>query len=108
MKFGRMREVIEVQRKVVTAGELGEQKTTWATKARVFAEVTHDMGNEARRRQTEGEFEAPAIFVIRYRDDVSSADRVVYRSKTYSIEGLRPLSVTRNIDALEIRGVARG
>lgn len=108
MKFGRMREVIELQRKTVTRGDLGEQITGWATFARVFAEVSFDMGSEAQRRQTEGEFETPATFLIRHREDVTSADRVLYRSKAYKIDGLRSVSVTRNFDGLELRGVHRG
>lgn len=108
MKFGRMREVIELQRKRVIRGELGEQVTSWVTFGKVFAEVTFDMGTEAQRRHTEGEFETPATFLIRHRGDISSADRIIFRSKTYTIDGMRAVSVTRNLDGLELRGVNRG
>lgn len=108
MKFGRMRDVIEIQRKTVTRGELGEQVSSWATLAKVFAEVNFDMGSESPRRQTEGEFESPANFVIRYRNDIRSSDRILFRAKIYSIDGMRAVSVTRHFDALELRGTNRG
>lgn len=108
MKSGRLRDVITIQRKQITVGDMGQQATAWRAHAQVFAQVKSEMGAEAPVRRTEGEYEEPITFWIRYLEDVNSADRILYKSKQYTIDGLRPLSLSRYNDALEIKAVHRG
>lgn len=107
MRPGRLRESIVIMRKSVSRGEIGQEITQWTQRAKVFAEVNRDQSSESPKRNFEGEHEEPATFLIRYRSDISSADHIVHNSKTYSIDGMKPLSLTRYNDALEIRGVHR-
>jgi SPP1 family predicted phage head-tail adaptor len=108
MKPGRLREVITLQRRVDDHDDMGQRITTWQDYATVFCQINYDMGTEAPKNRTEGEFERPAGFIIRHRSDVNSADRIVYKKQIFIIEGMKPLSVTRYYDALELRGVHRG
>lgn len=107
MKSGRLRESILIEKKIASRGELGEQDITWLKRAQVFAQLTVEMGNEVPKRNYEGDYEQPVTFLIRYRSDILSSDRIVHSGKTYSIDGMRPVSLTRHNDGLEIKGVYR-
>jgi SPP1 family predicted phage head-tail adaptor len=107
MKSGRLRESITIEKKVTARGALGEQIVSWTKRAQVFAQIVAEMGGESPKRNFEGEYEQPVTFLIRYRTDISSADRIVHGSKTYSIDGMKVLSLTRYNDAMEIKGVHR-
>lgn len=107
MKPGRLRESIIIQKKITSRGALGEEVVSWATRATVFGEIVAQMGAEAPKRHFEGEFEEPVTFLIRYRNDVESSDRLFHNGKTYTIDGMRALSLTRYNDGLEIKGVHR-
>lgn len=108
MKPGRLREIIVLQRRKEEIGEIGQLKTSWVDYAKVFCSVTYDMGTEAPKSRTEGEFELPANFIIRHRSDVKNTDRINYKGDIYTIEGLRVLDITRHRDAIELKGVRRG
>ena len=107
MKPGRLREIITLQRRVDDHDEIGQRVTTWQEYAKVYCQINYDMGNESPKNRTEGEFERPASFIIRHRTDVSSSDRIVYKQQIFVIDGIKPLSVTRYYDGLELRGVNR-
>ena len=108
MKPGRLREIIVLQRRKDEIGEIGQVKPKWVDYAKLFCQVSYDMGSEAPKNRTEGEFELPATFVIRHRSDVKNTDRILYKSEIYTIEGLRVMNITRYQDAMEIKGVRRG
>lgn len=107
MKPGRLRDIIQLQRRKEQIGDIGQLEVSWVEYAKVFCEVKWDMGTEAPKNRTEGEFERPADFIIRYRSDVKNTDRILYKGQIYTIEGMRVLDLTRHQDALELRGVNR-
>ena len=108
MKPGKLRDIIVLQRRIEEIGDLGQLTPRWIEYAKVFCQVSYDMGSEAPKNRTEGEFEKPANFLIRYRADVKNTDRILYRNEIYTVEGLRILNITRFRDALELKGVHRG
>lgn len=108
MRSGKLRDVVTLQRKETTRGDFGQEVVTWRTVGTVFAQVTQDGGSEAPSKRTEGDFASSVTFLIRYRSDVVSSDRLQYGGKTYSIDGLKPVSLGRYYDGLQITAVTRG
>lgn len=107
MKSGRLRESITIEQKTASRGELGQEIITWTPRAKVFAQLTRQTGSESPKRNFEGDFEEPATFLIRFRSDIASGDRIVHNGKVYSIDKMQPISTTRHQDALELTGVHR-
>lgn len=104
MRSGKLRDVVTLKRKETTRGELGEEIVSWKSVGTVFAQVIYEGGGESPSKRTEGDFTNRVIFLIRYRSDVISSDRLEYQGKVFTIDGLKPVSLGRYYDGLEIIG----
>ncbi len=85
---GRMDQRITLQLRSTCADALGQESTTWADFATMWASYTTKRGREYFAAGAV-QAEAAAVFRIRYRADVvtlgSGALRVVYRGQPYDI-----------------------
>jgi len=82
--IGAMRERITIQKKVATPDGQGGHSVAWAVRAVVAAALEALTGREAiAAQQITATFDR--AFVIRYRTDVSVADRVVWAGRTLQI-----------------------
>lgn len=92
MRAGRLKHRVTIQaRSLDTANTYGERTETWSDVATVSAEVRMLSGSEAYRvKQVQPE--ATVIVMMRYRDDVTSIQQIVFGSRT-----LHPLSVTPDV-----------
>ena len=102
MQPGRMDRRIAIEAVAVTQNDYGEEVETWAPLATVFAEK-RDIRARERFTAQQRLAEESAVFVIRYRADVTPAMRLVCEGKTYRIEGLAEIG---RREGLEITATA--
>ena len=89
--IGELRHRIELQAPTVSTGEDGEASTTYKTYATVWAHVAPISGNERWRRELVGSTVIYRIY-CRYRDDVSTKDRVVWGGRVLEIVAVLDLN----------------
>ena len=87
MRAGRLRHVIDLQRKSVAANAFGEEVVTWRTYAQVHAAVEAQTDAEALAMH-EIHGTATVQIVIRHRRDVRVADRAVLGDRIFEINGV--------------------
>lgn len=88
MRAGELDRRITIQQPNVTRNETGEEVTTWADVATVWAKadpVDGDEGFQSDRRVNTSRMQ----FTIRYRPGVTAKMRVVYDGETFKIEDVR-------------------
>lgn len=103
MRSGRLDRLITIQVKTSTEDSFGEMIETWATLAEVWAELKYLRGSEWFAAQQEGA-SVDVIFRIRYRDDVTPLNVIVYDSRTYDISAVLELG---RREGLELYASAR-
>jgi SPP1 family predicted phage head-tail adaptor len=84
MPIGGMRYRITIEQAAETRGASGGISRAWSALVAVWADVQFNRGREffaARQLLAEKN----AVIKIRYRSDVSSANRVVFNGQTYNI-----------------------
>lgn len=87
---GRLRHKVALQEQTMTQDPVtGAPTTTWVTVAEVWAEVAPLSAREFLAANAE-QSEVTGKIVLRYRDDVNAAWRVVFREKWFSIKGVLP------------------
>lgn len=87
MQSGRLRQRITIQTHTESRDALGASIWTWSTLAKVWAEVRMPYGSE--RFVSAADVEVAQVthrVKIRYRDDVSPLNRIVWRSRVLDIE----------------------
>lgn len=85
--IGTMRERIAIQRRVATPDGQGGHTVAYAVRAVVAAALEALTGREAiAAQQITAAFSR--AFVIRFRDDVSVTDRIVWAGRTLQIESV--------------------
>ena len=87
MRAGELDRRIVIQQNTPTRNAAGEEVDSWGTLATVWARVSPKRGREffdARAVQAE----APAMFRIRYRADVTNAMRISYGGNFYDIHSV--------------------
>lgn len=89
MRAGELRHRIQIQRKVTTGGSLGHSSTSWQVHAEVWADVRHLGGIEGIKAGAITST-VQASCRIRWRDDVTPADRVAINGMAYNIEAVLP------------------
>ena len=87
MNAGRLRHRVTIQEKSVTDNAAGEEIITWSDVATVWAAIEPVRGAEFWEAQQE-QAERPAKIVMRYRSDVTVANRLIWGSHTYDIESV--------------------
>lgn len=101
MRAGKLDRRLTIQRHTVTGhNEFNEPEYGWADVATVWAQQRPSRGAE---RFTAAEIAGSSVitFHIRYRDDVTVLDRLVYDGKTWNILDVREIGrhVVTEIDA---------
>lgn len=99
---GKLTTEIILERKVETVAPSGAVSVTWAPFATVRAEPVTLTTDEYLSGTVERDTVA-AVFRIRYRADVTPADRITVAGRTYNLREVVELGRRR---ALELRGVA--
>lgn len=87
---GRLRHKVQLQENQITQNpNTGEMVSDWVTVADVWASVEPLSVREFIAASAE-QSEVTGKMVMRYRDDVTAAWRVVFRGKWYAIKGVIP------------------
>lgn len=101
-----MTERIEIQVPVSARSSIGEAVKTWATAARVWAEVQTLRGQEFIAAQ-QAQYRAEYKVRIRYRPGISNEQRIIWRGKTLAITAVMDGGPRRGyIEMLASTGVA--
>jgi SPP1 family predicted phage head-tail adaptor len=84
MNIGRLDRQIVIQRKTTTKDSEGGPVETWADLRTIWAGKEDRGGSKA---FLAGAYrpETDSVFTIRYTENLTEADRIVYRGKNYSI-----------------------
>ena len=87
MRAGRLDQRVTIERRQVGSGGLGQPSNTWVPLATVWASVEPLTGREFIQANT---LQSPvaARVRMRYMAGITTADRVVHRGKTYSLEAV--------------------
>lgn len=87
---GELRHYIRIDSRTNTRdSNTGESVTTWTKLADVWAKISPLSGKEFIAAQSVSS-EVTGRVTIRYRDDVSATNRIVYRNKVYNIVAVLP------------------
>lgn len=107
MISGLLRHKVTIQRKATAADSIGHPVETWTTLAEVWASFKEEKGSEILAAGRTVEVKR-GIFLIRYRDDVTVQNRLIFRGSTWEIENIRILENCRRTGALELLVKADG
>ena len=103
MRAGRLDREITIQR--VTTHQ--DRSRSWSDYAAgVAAQVIERGGRELLGGGSAEVSLADALFIIRYREDLRTADRILYRGRNYDIRSIREMSGLGRKRALEIAAKA--
>ena len=102
MRAGKLSSAIEIQRETETVNPSGSVLKTWATVIATRAEIIQQTATEFLTGYGTAE-NGTIIFRIRYRPDITTADRVSYSGTVYGIEEIKEIGRRR---VLELRGVS--
>ncbi len=103
MRAGQLDREITIQR--VTTHQ--DRSRSWSDHAAgVPARVIERDGRELLAAGSAEVSLADALFVIRYREDLRTADRIVYQSRNYDIRSIREMSELGRRRALQIAAKA--
>lgn len=98
---GQLDQRITIEKRTTTSNEFGETIETWSTRATVWAQARPLTGTERERPEsTQGR--ANYAFVIRYRDDVLTTDRIMWRGRAFNVRFISdsgPRAIYLSIDA---------
>lgn len=87
---GSLRHKVQLQENQITQDpNTGEMVSAWVTVANLWAEIVPMSGREFLAASAE-QSEVRGRIVIRYRDDVTAAMRIVYRGRYYNILAVLP------------------
>ncbi|MCZ7839707.1 phage head closure protein [Leclercia adecarboxylata] len=90
MEFAKLRHRITLQRRdSVQSPVTGAMEYTWNNLAELWADVVALSVRDFIAAQAEN-VKVTARVTIRYREDIQEKDRILFRGKIYSIEGVLP------------------
>lgn len=88
MQAGKLRHRITLQKSAKAQSPVtGEIVNSWVDVAKLWADVVDLSAREFVTAQA-GQSEITSRITIRYREDVTSKDRILYRSQIYNIQGV--------------------
>lgn len=82
---GTLIHVVELQRETETVSASGAPSSAWTNFASVRAEIKHQTADEYLTGFGEAE-RSTLIMRIRYRSDITTADRAVYKGQAYNLK----------------------
>lgn len=97
MRAGKLDRTITLQRLTRTVGAAGTVANTWADFATVRAELVSDAVTETGTGFGEADNSA-LVFRIRYRADLTTADRVTYEGRALDLAGILELGRRRALE----------
>lgn len=86
MRSGLLRNRIEIQKPKRTRGSAGASDLTFVHLAFAWASITSRQGTETLRGDTQVA-DATHIVTIRYRDDISAGQRILFQNRTFEVTG---------------------
>lgn len=90
MEFANLRHRITIQRRTAIQSPItGSTEYSWSNLVDVWARVVALSVKEFIAARAEN-VEVTARITIRYREDIQEKDRILFRGKIYSIEGILP------------------
>lgn len=93
MNAGKLDRKIKLQTPTVSRDAWGGATTTYADMATVWAKVDFSLGESFQRlyfNETERiNIKDSAVFTIRYRTDIDTETRIVFKNEDWRIEGIR-------------------
>jgi SPP1 family predicted phage head-tail adaptor len=102
LNIGKMDRRITIERETETVSPSGDVVKAWAPIATAWAEIVQQSATEFFTGYGEAET-GTAIFRVRYRPGITTADRVTYAGKVYDLKEVAEIG---RQDGLELRGVA--
>ncbi|CDG86910.1 phage head closure protein [Xenorhabdus bovienii] len=106
MQAGRLRNRITLQNFIQVNLPSGQRMEEWQDKATVWAEVKHISGRELLASGA-ALSEATVRIWLRYRIDVTSASRIVFKGQVYDIQAVIPDVKCTQLELLCKQGVKR-
>ena len=102
LNIGRMNRRIIIERETEAVSPSGDVSKVWALVATAWAEMVQQSASEFFTGYGEAET-GTVIFRIRYRPEITTADRVTYAGTTYNLKEIKEIGWR---DGLELRGEA--
>lgn len=99
MRAGDLDRTIEIQTFTTTTDGVGKEKKNWTPLYTVRAKVTPVRGEE-RFAALQNTAAAEVKFKIRYREDISTLNRIVYEGRTYDIVAVMELGRREGIELM--------
>jgi SPP1 family predicted phage head-tail adaptor len=87
MSIGQMKRRVTVQAITRTADSYGGQTETATSVATLWAYVEPLQGDEQLRAMQTG-IQRPHRFTVRYRDDISAAEELIYNGRTFDVKSV--------------------
>jgi SPP1 family predicted phage head-tail adaptor len=97
MRAGKLTSLIKIQRVAILPNEFGTPSETWANHKRLRAEVIQQSAEEFVNSQGAVDRET-IVFRTRYAQDVTAADRVLYRGEHHNIKGLTEIGRRKGLE----------
>ena len=97
MRAGKLINVIRIQRVQNLPNEFGTPTETWADHKRLRAEVIQQSAEEFINSQGANDRET-IVFKTRYAQDISAADRVLFRGQSFNIKGLTEIGRRKGLE----------
>lgn len=97
MRAGKLINVIRVQRASTMPNEFGTPSEVWFDHKRLRAEVIRQSAEEFINSQGANDRET-VVFRTRFVQDISAADRVLFRGERYNIKGLTEIGRRKGLE----------
>ncbi|MDU9005745.1 phage head closure protein [Sedimentitalea todarodis] len=97
MRSGKMRRVIQVQRVASEVNDAGTPQEVWTDHLRLRAELVERTASEFINAQGAGD-KALTVFRIRYVENVTNSDRVVFGGQTFNIKEISEIDHMRSLE----------
>lgn len=104
MRAGKLDRRIIIERQTVTVDAAGDRASAWAPVSTLRAEVVNLLTDET-ARDPGASTDSIIMFRVRFREDVTTSDRIVLDGRHHNICEVREIGRRR---ALEIKTVTRG
>ena len=102
-----LRDKVTIQQKVDTTDSFGQPVSAWADFATVWANVLFQNGKEAINSEIETASKN-ASMRIRWRTDIKTDMRIIFRSEIYNIKAVLPGQDRRHVDSVTNTGLNNG
>ena len=99
---GQLDRRVTIEQRSVARDAAGGETVTWSTRAEVWGS-RRDITGRDRIRADQKVVEASASFLIRWRSDIASTDRLVCDGVTYDIQHMAEMGMREGLEILAKR-----